>query len=560
MVSERSHALPAPGTSAMPERSALFCLALFIGFAVVAASLYGSALTAPFVSDDYGYIVSHPYTETLDQESVREIFDPWGPAKLYTANYAPVHLLLTAVERELFGEETLGYHIVNVGLHAVVAVLFVAWFWQLGVGRIASVVAGLAFLIHPANVEAVAWSSQLKTLVAMTFGLASLLTLRKLPALATIFFFLALLTKSAALFALPTAVAVAWSLGGSEGRRIFAWLVGWAVLAGLWAVPHLASFEHVAAVDVEAFDDPLVHFYTVASVGMRYLVMAATSYGVSAWQEPAPVLLPTHPWFIGACIAGLVIFTRLLVSMRARSSEFVFWVAALAAFLPVSQIEPFATPMADRYLYFMLPGLFGGVLLAARALALRLEIDVQRVAPILGAVALVAVFGFGWHASERVPLWQSEAHLLFDAAMHYPDGSTAAFMRARRAAQDGEVDAAIGELRLAAERGVDRFMALPQDPGLSPIRDEPAFRDLVRELAGRWIARARARGYATQPELRVLGIAHLQREEYREAVKAFEAALDMGGPLDAHLEFDLEDARARLESVQARAPSERATP
>jgi hypothetical protein len=535
----------------MPERSALLCLALFIGFAVVAVGLYERALAAPFVSDDYGYIVSHPHTETLDRESLREIFDPWGPAKLYTANYAPVHLLLTAVERELFGEYTLGYHIVNVALHALVAVLLVTWLWQLGVGRNLAVVAGLVFLVHPANVEAVAWSSQLKTLAAMAFSLAALLALRKLPAIATLLFLLALLTKSAALFVLPTAAAVAWTLGGADGRRIFAWLTGWVAIAGLWAVPHLASFEHMTAVDIEAFDDPLVHLYTVASVGMRYVAMAATSYGVSAWQEPPPALVPMDPWVIGAVIVAIAILVRVAITLRTRSSELVFWVAAGAAFLPVSQIQPFAAPMADRYLYFMLPGLMGGCLLAARALALRMQIDVPRLAPILGALALIAVFGFGWRVSERVPLWQSESHLLLDAAIHYPEGSTAAFMRARRAAQDGEVEVAVAQLRLAAERGVDAFMALPQDPGLASLREEPAFDELLRELAGQWIARARARGYSTQPELRVLGIAHLQREEYHEAVEAFEAALDVGGPLDDYLQIDLEDARLRLESVQA---------
>jgi fatty acid desaturase len=156
MVSERSAALPAPGTSAIPERSALLFLALFSGFAVVAASLYGSVLTAAFVSDDYGYIVSHPDTESRDSESVREIFDPWGMAKLYTANYAPVHLFLTSGEREPFGDATLGYHIVNVTLHTLVGVLFVVWLWQLGVGRVASVAAGLVCVIHPVNIEAVA--------------------------------------------------------------------------------------------------------------------------------------------------------------------------------------------------------------------------------------------------------------------------------------------------------------------------------------------------------------------------------------------------------------------
>jgi hypothetical protein len=285
---------------------------------------------------------------------------------------------------------------------------------------------------------------------------------------------------------------------------------------------------------------------------MHYIAMAVTSFGVSAWQEPSPVLLPTNLWFIGSVVVALTVLTRVVVSFRARSSGMIFWVAAAAAFLPVSPIQPFAAPMADCYLYFMLPGLRGGSMLAARSLARRFDLHVARRASIRGAVALVLMFGFGWHRSERGPLWESEAHLLLDATVHYPKGSTAAFMRARRAAEDGEVEVAVGELRLAADLGVVGFMALPQDPGLAPLREEPAFKALVHELAVRWIIRARARGYSSQPELRVLGMAHLLREEYREAVKAFRAAIEVSGRLDAVLAAELEDALFLESSVQVR--------
>jgi hypothetical protein len=65
-------------------------------------------------------------------------------------------------------------------------------------------------------------------------------------------------------------------------------------------------------------------------------------------------------------------------------------------------------------------------------------------------------------------------------------------------------------------------------------------------MAGRWIERAQRRGYGTQPELRVLGLAHLEREEYADAVAALEASLRVGGPLDAVVRAELAEARARL--------------
>jgi tetratricopeptide (TPR) repeat protein len=126
-----------------------------------------------------------------------------------------------------------------------------------------------------------------------------------------------------------------------------------------------------------------------------------------------------------------------------------------------------------------------------------------------------------------------------------------AVLRARRAARSGDVEVAVAALREAAARGMDRFMALPHDPGLAPIRDEPAFRALVQEIAGLWIERARRRGYSTQSELRVLGLAHYEREEYAAAVAVYEAALREPGPERAALQSELADARNRLAEQSA---------
>jgi hypothetical protein len=93
-------------------------LLLFAGFALLGFGLYGAALSGPFISDDIGYLVTHPYTASLSFENLVAIFDPFGPARLYTANYAPLHLLLIALERHIFADAMLGYHLVNVLVRA----------------------------------------------------------------------------------------------------------------------------------------------------------------------------------------------------------------------------------------------------------------------------------------------------------------------------------------------------------------------------------------------------------------------------------------------------------
>ena len=333
--------------------------------------------------------------------------------------------------------------------------------------------------------------------------------------------------------------------GGVTGCGDARWLAVWLGVALLYAVPQTAAFAHLGMSDT-AFDGLWVHLRSIAAVGMRYLLMAATGRGVSAFHEPAPAASWLDPYWLAAVPTAALLVWRSVAALRSGRAEAACWVAAAAAFAPVSQLLPFVNPMADRYLYFILPGLIGGGLLWAQACPVPLQrpwIRSGRVPAVLFA-ALIA--WFAWQSAGRAPLWRSETLLLVDAARHYPDGVGAHILRARSAAQAGDAQAAVAALQVVAERGFDHFMGVRDDPGLVPLRDDPAFRRVVRAMAGRWIERARRRGYATQPELRVLGLAHLEREEHAEAVAALEASLRVGGPLDAVVRAELEVARARL--------------
>ena len=544
--SRTSDAPAAPGAPPAPPWPRWWPIGLFAAFAAVATGLYHPALRGPFLFDDVIYLVSHPYTETLSVANVVAILDPFGHARFYSANYEPVHLLAAAVERHIFADALIGYHLVNLFVHTGNAVLLVAWLRAAPVPAAAALGGGLFFLVHPANVEAVAWMSQLKTTGSLAFAFGALLLLRRWPPIAALLFALSLLTKAAGLFALPAAAAWLWADPGAR-RRDWLWLGGWLVIAAMYAVPQFSAFAHLGEVEVPAFHDPWVHARTIAAVGARYLAMAPAAIGVSAWQEPPPATSWLDPWWLAALPLGVLLGWRTLVCLRRRSPEAAFWVSAAAAFAPVSQLFPFATPVADRYLYTILPGLIGGVLVAGAQVRWLADAHGARRAATIALPAALMLW-FAWQTSERAALWQHETRLMLDAARQYPEGATAHVLRARSAAQVGDADEAVALLREAVRRGIDQFTALERDPGLAPLVGTPQFAQLVREMAGAWIELARRRGYSTQPELRFLAIAHSRRGEYAEAVSALEAALAAGGPLDEMVREELAEARAQLEA------------
>jgi hypothetical protein len=232
--------------------------------------------------------------------------------------------------------------------------------------------------------------------------------------------------------------------------------------------------------------------------------------------------------------------------------------------------------MADRYLYFVLPGLIGGAILALaprlarrrtpapqageagaqRAQARRARSEAKpsgagarkaserRRAPAwpAAAAALAVAALFAWQSSARARLWQSDLQLALEAAREYPNGFHGRLLRARSAAQRGDAPAAVAELR--GMRGFYEFRALDVDPGLAPIRQAPELQELRREWAGRWLERARERGASTRSELRIIGEAHLVRGETEAAIAAYRLALETPGPDDAGTRRDLERALA----------------
>ena len=132
--------------------------------AVLAA--YWPALQGGMLWDD-----DHHLTPPALQ-SLRGLWRIWSnPAS--THQYYP--LLHTAFwfEHRLWGDSVLGYHLVNVLLHATAACLVVAIVRRLALPG--AWLAGFLFALHPVSVEAVAWISEQKSTLSAAFYLAAFL-------------------------------------------------------------------------------------------------------------------------------------------------------------------------------------------------------------------------------------------------------------------------------------------------------------------------------------------------------------------------------------------------
>ena len=169
----------------------------------------------------------------------------WMWTTFHMGHYVPLSWMTLGLDYVVWGMNPTGYHLTNVLLHAVAAVLVYFIARRIlraaqpdaedrpGMLVIAAAVAALVFAMHPLRVESVAWATERRDVLSMCFFLATTVTyLRSLDAsprrrswywLSVGLFLCALLSKATAM-TLPAVLLIMNAyplrrLGGAHGWR-----------------------------------------------------------------------------------------------------------------------------------------------------------------------------------------------------------------------------------------------------------------------------------------------------------------------------------------------------
>lgn len=295
----------------------------------------------------------------------------WFDAHATQQHYPVLHTAFW-IEHRLWGDATLGYHLLNVILHTASCCLFALVLRRLwyadssapGLPRGTEWLAAAIFAVHPVCVESVAWISEQKNTLSLVFYLLAALAYLDFDArrrhraywLALVFFLLALATKSVtATLAAALLVVLWWKRGELSWKRDVGPLVPWflvAVAAGLftaWAERKLIGAEGAA------FD---------LSAGQRFLLAGRVIWfylGKLIW--PADLMFIYPRWDMSAAGAGwlagpagaLAVTTALwLIRGRCRGplAGWLFFIGALFPALGFFNVYPFLfSYVADHFQY-----------------------------------------------------------------------------------------------------------------------------------------------------------------------------------------------------------------
>ena len=140
--------------------------ATFVALTIASALLYIGILRVDFLGlDDPQYVVNNPWIRSFSLQNLQHIFT--AP---YFANYSPFHLLSYMLDYAFAGASPFVFHLSSNIWGGIVAGFVFLVALALTGNRIVSVAASLLFIVHPAHVEAIAWVSSRKDLVATAFA------------------------------------------------------------------------------------------------------------------------------------------------------------------------------------------------------------------------------------------------------------------------------------------------------------------------------------------------------------------------------------------------------
>jgi tetratricopeptide (TPR) repeat protein len=391
---------------------------------VVVLVAYTPVWHAGFIWDDDDHLTANPAMTA--PHGLRTIW-----SSLAASRYYPLTLTSLWIQRRLWGLNPLPYHLVNVALHAINGVLVFLLLRRLRVT--AAWFAAMLWLLHPVNVESVAWITELKnTQSGVFFFLAAICFLRSEVRKRWPWYTLALVCGLAAMLSKPSTVVLPVVLLLCVWRERNRWRRAdivriapfFAMAFGMSVLTVLEQREHILKGGIAEWNPSLAERFVVAGQAVWFYAAklfwpAKLTFVYPRWEVQADSLVSWLP--LAGLVAGAVLLWAWRHQFWARAGLFGLscFVTGLLPVLGFFDVYYFRYSLvADHFQYLASIALMALVAGAATEICRRGSRLAKRIGMAAGAVILIVLGALTWR---RADVYRDTESLWRDTLAKNPD-------------------------------------------------------------------------------------------------------------------------------------------
>ncbi|MFZ4814357.1 MAG: tetratricopeptide repeat protein [Phototrophicaceae bacterium] len=405
-----------------------------IGLFLLAVTLYIGTFDAELMYswDDQRYVTYNPYF-VPDGVTAQTFAGIWSED--YFASYIPVTLTSYALEYALWGLNPAGYHIVNVLLHGLVGVLTYYLLRHLSGHPIVAGIATVLFIVHPVNVESVAWIAERKNLLGMLFFIITFLAhirsgvlesegkpARAWGWLALCYglFTVTMFSKTAAIGAPLLFFLYDWEWRKIHPIKAALRVAPYAPIVIIAAWVQIVAHRAVDGIKPAFGQNVLDRIRLFLVVAWEYLVSLVAPFDLNNMYIYSVADIRSN-WF-GLLLGAAFILSLLALALFGQRLGRMVSAWIVVFMLPVSNIISIAIQRADRYMYFVTPVVFLLVGVAVIWLWYRMTDWRQQIvlAGLVGGIILAPMA----LTVPRIEVWDNEGALWRDHRETYPTSNT----------------------------------------------------------------------------------------------------------------------------------------
>lgn len=417
----------------------------YIILILLVAIAYANSLQNEFVWDDTDIIVNNPKIN-LSISEIPSVFTTslWGMAGFSERQdyYRPVIFLLYVLNYKIWGLNPFGFHLIHILIHLINAMILYRIGLILFNDKLISLIGASVFAVHPVNNEPVGWVSAGDVVFGFFIILSIYFFLKEKRYLSWAAFFLALLSKEAAVM-LPFALII-FSICRNGFKKGVIAITPYLALSGIYLFIRMNVVDIVLVLGADIKQPIFIQVLTMAVAAFDYIKLLIIPYPLSPFYPAKWHASVFEPKVILAIIV-LISISFLAFKIRKDRVMLFLLISPFIMLAPVIwMVNMFMAGednvyIAERYLY--VPAMFFSIF--APDLLVKVFNDRARRYLNIGWILIIIIFIYTTASSSAA--WKNDITLFKKIIEKSPDAAFAHNNLGNVYADQGRLDEAIKE-------------------------------------------------------------------------------------------------------------------